>query len=484
MPRAVTRFALALTLFGVTLFQGSPSAVGPACDKRDNNSFEKLTECVTLEGVRAHQAALQQIAADNGGSRAVGTAGYAQSVAYAQQVLTDAGYLVTLQEFQFEAFVSLAPSVLDIVAPTTGAVAHQIAGFSGSGDVTAAVALPSPNTGCLAADWAGFPAGNIALIARGGCTFSDKVNNALSAGASGAVLYNDVPGPLLVNLGAANAVNKPVVGISQADGQTLAATPGLQMHLVTSTFVGQVTTQNVLAESKGGDPANVVMAGAHLDSFSATPGINDNGSGVAAILEIARQMKKVKPRNKVRFALWAAEPQGRAGSGYYINNLSPAEQDRIALYLNFDVIGSPNYGLFLYDGDGSDGGAAGPGGSEDIEKTFEDFYDRSNVPHRTVPFSSVSDHRPFADAGIPGGGLFTGTDGNKTAEQAALWGGTAGVDFDPCWRQACDTYDNVGFFALDFNSDAAAVAILKYAMSTEEINGIRGKNLQWKTAKK
>jgi aminopeptidase Y len=227
------------------------------------------------------------------------------------------------------------------------------------------------------------------------------------------------------------------------------------------------------------------MAGAHLDSFPSSPGINDNGSGAAAILEIAVQMQKVKPRNKLRFALWTAEVQGREGSAYYVSQLSPAEQDRIALYLNFDIIGSPNYGLFIYDGDNSDAvGGPGPGGSDDIEQTFADFFDRFNLPHRGIPFNSPTDHLPFAAAGIPGGGLFTGADDAKTPEQVGLWGGTAGVAFDPCYREACDTYDNVSLFALDINSDAAAVAILKYAMSTEAINGIRGKNLKWRKAKK
>ena len=107
----------------------------------------------------------------------------------------------------------------------------------------------------------------------------------------------------------------------------------------------------MLAETSSGRADNVVMVGAHLDSVSRGPGINDNGSGSAAILEVAEAMRKVKPTNKVRFAWWGAEESGLVGSTNYVNGLSPAEQDKIALYLNFDMIGSPNFGRFVYDGE-------------------------------------------------------------------------------------------------------------------------------------
>ncbi len=214
------------------------------------------------------------------------------------------------------------------------------------------------------------------------------------------------------------------------------------MRLKTDTFRGIATTYNVLAESKGGDPNNVIMAGAHLDSVNAGPGIQDNGSGSAAILEVAEQMAKVKPRNKVRFAWWGAEESGLVGSTYYVNNLSQEEQDDITLYLNFDMIGSPNHVFFIYDGDDSDGVGAGPGpeGSAQIEKTFEKFYNMVGEPFKGTDFSGRSDYGPFIAVGIPSGGLFTGAEGIKTADEAAKWGGTAGEQYDPCYHLACDTY--------------------------------------------
>jgi aminopeptidase Y len=249
------------------------------------------------------------------------------------------------------------------------------------------------------------------------------------------------------------------------------------MRLKTDTFRGIATTSNVLAESVGGDPNNVIVVGAHLDSVNAGPGINDNGSGSAAILEAAEQMAKVKPRNKVRFAWWGAEEASLVGSTYYVNNLSQEELDKITLYLNFDMVGSPNHVFFVYDGDNSDGVGAGPGpeGSAHIEKVFEYYYDSAGQPYKGTDFSGRSDYGPFIAVGIPSGGLFTGAEGIKTAEEAAIWGGTAGQQYDPCYHLACDTYANNNDHALDVNADAVAYASLSYAMSTKLINGTKSK---------
>jgi Zn-dependent M28 family amino/carboxypeptidase len=234
----------------------------------------------------------------------------------------------------------------------------------------------------------------------------------------------------------------------------------------------------VIAELPGKNASNVVMAGAHLDSVNAGPGINDNGSGSAALLEVAEQLAKVKPQNTMRFAWWAAEESNLVGSTRYVNSLSMAERDKIALYLNFDMIGSPNHVFFIYDGDDSDdfeGGATAPPGSAQIEKTFEAFYASRGVPFKGTAFSGRSDYGPFIAVGIPSGGLFTGAEGIKTAAEAATWGGTAGEAYDQCYHQACDTYANVNVSALDVNSDAVAHAALSYGMSTALINGKKSK---------
>jgi Zn-dependent M28 family amino/carboxypeptidase len=188
-------------------------------------------------------------------------------------------------------------------------------------------------------------------------------------------------------------------------------------------------------------------------------------------------MAKVKPRNMVRFAWWGAEESGLVGSTYYVNNLSAEERARITLYLNFDMVGSPNHVFFIYDGNDSDAVGAGPGpaGSAQIEKTFEAFFNMRDIPFKGTDFSGRSDYGPFIANGIPSGGLFTGAEGIKSAAEAALWGGTAGVAYDPCYHQACDTYANNNDHALDVNSDAIAFATLQYAMSMADINAVKGK---------
>jgi Zn-dependent M28 family amino/carboxypeptidase len=185
----------------------------------------------------------------------------------------------------------------------------------------------------------------------------------------------------------------------------------------------------------------------------------------------------IKPRNKVRFAWWGAEESGLVGSTAYVNGLGQAGQDKIALYLNFDMVGSPNYVFFIYDGDDSDavGSPAGPAGSAAIEKTFERYFNSVGVPFKGTDFSGRSDYGRFIAVGIPAGGLFPGAEGIKTAQEAVIWGGTAGQQYDPCYHLACDTFANNNNVALDTNSDAIAYAVLQYAMNTSDVNAVRGK---------
>lgn len=475
------RLAVVATLAIGGLLAPSAADAGPqSCDTRVNNTHAKLAECVTVEGVREHQAALQAIADANNGIRTSGTPGYDQSADYVAERMEAAGYDVTVQEFVFQTFITLSPTVLEQVSPApAGPVPTNIMSYSGSGDVTAAVSTLPVITGCDPGDFAGFPAGNIALISRGACTFAAKATNAYNVGAAGVVIYNNQPGTLNGTLSSTFSLDIGVTSVTQDIGQQLAATPGLTMRLKTDTFRGEATTSNVFAETPGGDADNVVMVGAHLDSVNAGPGIQDNGSGSAAILEVAEQMAKVKPVNKVRFAWWGAEESGLVGSTYYVANLSQDELDKIALYLNFDMIGSPNHVFFVYDGDDSDGvgNPAGPAGSAEIERTFEAFYESRGIPFKGTDFSGRSDYGPFIAPGIdiPAGGLFTGAEGIKTADEAALWGGTAGEQYDPCYHLACDTFDNISLEALDVNSDAVAFSTLQYAMNTSDINGKPGK---------
>jgi Zn-dependent M28 family amino/carboxypeptidase len=484
--RLASAVAVFASIFAVTLTVATPAQSGPAgCENRINNTHAKLQECVTLEGVREHQAALQSIANANDGVRAAGTPGYDASVAYVASKMTAAGYNVSLNAFPF---LYVALPTLNRTAPTTAAFETGAFTGTGYGNVSAVVTAVDLNiappqapvtSGCEAADFAGFPAGNIALVQRGTCSFAIKALNAEAAGASAVIIFNQGNTPLrtdlIVGTLAPASLMIPVIGASFADGVALSQA-GTSVA-ITLAQPQTVTQYNVIAESKGGDPNNVIMAGAHLDSVLRGPGINDNGSGSAAILEVAEQLGKVKPVNKMRFAWWGAEESGLVGANAYVTGLSVDDRQKIALYLNFDMVGSPNHVYFVYDGDDSDaiGAGAGPEGSAQIEKTFEAFYNSRSLPFKGTDFSGRSDYGPFIAAGIPSGGLFTGAEGAKTVEEAALWGGTAGQQYDPCYHLACDTYANVNETALDINSDAIGFSVLQYAMSTSDVNGKRGK---------
>jgi aminopeptidase Y len=277
-----------------------------------------------------------------------------------------------------------------------------------------------------------------------------------------------------VTLTANNTSGIPVLGTTYALGATLAGTQGLRMRVFANTLREIKTTSNVLAELPGKKPDNVVMVGGHLDSVIEGPGINDNGSGSAAILEVAEQMEKVKPWNTVRFAWWGAEESGLVGSTNYVNSLSDAELDRIALYLNFDMIGSPNFVRFVYDGSG-DIGPTGPAGSAEIEDVFNGYFAANGLATEPTAFDGRSDYQAFINNGIPAGGLFTGAEGIKTSEQAAIYGGTAGAAYDPCYHQACDTFANNSNVVLDQMSDAIAHATITFAQNTSLVNGVPGK---------
>ncbi|MEV6262539.1 M28 family metallopeptidase [Streptomyces sp. NPDC051784] len=220
---------------------------------------------------------------------------------------------------------------------------------------------------------------------------------------------------------------------------------------------GGATGYNLIADWPGGDPNQVLMAGSHLDSVTSGAGINDNGSGSAAVLETALAVSSAQlaPAKHLRFAWWGAEELGLVGSKYYVNNLASTERAKLAGYLNFDMIGSPNPGYFVYDDDPV------------IEQTFKDYYAGLSIPTEIeTEGDGRSDHAPFKNAGVPVGGLFSGADYTKTSAQAQKWGGTAGQAFDRCYHSSCDTTSNIDDTALDRNSDAVAHAVWTLSAGT------------------
>ncbi|PWK88902.1 aminopeptidase S [Lentzea atacamensis] len=230
---------------------------------------------------------------------------------------------------------------------------------------------------------------------------------------------------------------------------------GFTTRVQSFTYNG-ATGYNLIADYPGGDLNNVVMLGGHLDSVTSGPGINDNGTGSASILEVALQMKATgfQPTKHVRFAWWGAEELGLRGSRFYVNSLSAADKSRIKAYLNFDMTGSPNPGYFVYDG--ADGQ---PAGSVALQQRLQAGFTTLNVQTELVKVGGRSDHAAFAAANIPTGGTFTGAEQTKTTAQARKWGGTAGQAFDRCYHRSCDTTSNVNATALDRNADVIAYAL-------------------------
>jgi Zn-dependent M28 family amino/carboxypeptidase len=526
MTSTRTRSLAAAT--AVTVAVGTLVATG--ADAAVPTDTSQLREAVTSDAIMDHLAELQAVADANDDTRASGTEGYADSVDYLAGLLEGAGYEVTRQPFLFNSFTELSAPVFERISPDPVTYVPNVdfytAEYSGSGDVTApleAVDLvlpPGPqastsNSGCEPADFTGFVAGNIALVQRGTCDFSVKAANAYDAGAVGVIIFNEGQEgrqeTLAATLGDQFSDPIPVVGTSFEIGNELAALledGEVVIHLMTDTLIElDVPTENLIAETPTGRDDRVVMAGAHLDSVAAGPGIEDNGTGSATLLEVALQMAElgIQPRNTVRFAWWGAEEAGLVGSQFYVDSLTRKQANNIELYLNFDMIGSPNFARFIYDGDGDAFGIKGPSGSDDIEALFEKFFADQGLASEPTAFDGRSDYDAFISAGIPAGGLFTGAEDTKSEGQVALYGGLATyggspVSYDPCYHQPCDSMDpiadgadaglyqalneayegaleyegvitNINTFALEQMADAVAHAVLTYAMSTSSVNG-------------
>ncbi|WP_156165053.1 M28 family peptidase [Demequina silvatica] len=446
-----------------------------------------LLDAVTVEGVYSHLEAFQAIADANGGNRQAGTAGHVASVAYVQAQLEAAGYTTTIQPFTYER-QTLVSATFAETAPGDTAYELDTDYYPMEGEglaeapvtgVDLSVGTPSASTsGCEAADFAGFPAGDIALIQRGACSFEQKTLNAIAAGASGVIIFNqgdggvDRTGMFYGTLGE-TVPEIPVVSTSFDIGAALSATAGLEMVIDIDQLTVPVSTMNLLADTPTGRADRTVVVGGHLDSVGEGPGINDNGTGTAAILETALALASLDEplENRVRFAFWSGEEDGLLGSSYYVSQLSKSEIKGTAVNLNFDMVGSPNAVNFVYDGDGDAFGQSGPGGSNVVEDVFEAFFAAQGAETVPTEFDGRSDYLGFIEAGIPAGGLFTGAEGIKTEEEAALFGGTAGVAYDPCYHSGCDTLDNLSLETLDLMSDAIAHSTLTFAETTSAVNG-------------
>jgi Zn-dependent M28 family amino/carboxypeptidase len=500
--RTLVALCLALALAAVASISiaSADRSKGPGAAEAATEASENLRDAVNFDGVNSHLEALQKIADDNKGVREAGKPGYDASVSYVQKTLEQAGWDVTTQPFKFNAFVMDDPTVFEQTSPKATTYKEDkdfnTMEFSGSGDVTAELVavnltIPPPDepgakSGCKAKDFDGLDiTGKVALIQRGTCDFSVKVENAAKAGAAAVVLFNEGQKPDRVDivngtLGSEQEI--PAVDTSFKLGSDLAngvtnGPTGVTVHIKTTTHSEKRKASNVIAETPGGNAKHVVMAGAHLDSVAEGPGINDNGTGSATLLEIAKQISDlgIAPKNKIRLAWWGAEEEGLIGSTDYVDALKKSEVKQILLYLNFDMLGSPNFARLIYDGDGSAFGTAGPKGSDSIEHNYEQYFKSQDLPTGETAFDGRSDYLEFITAGIPAGGLFSGAEEIKTKKEQKLYGGKAGEPYDSCYHQKCDDISNVSKKSLDPMVDAVADSLMTYAFDPKALNAGKSK---------
>ncbi len=423
------------------------------------SSGPSLVERVELARLEAHLAALQGHADAHQGTRLAGGGGYEAGLDWAEALWLDVGLSPVRQAFPHRVFEELSEPVLSWEgAPDQ----PEITTFQNSppGEVRATLQgvdllLPpgaenASTSGCEASDFEGFPSGAVALLQRGTCTFTEKVANAQAAGAAAVILFNEgQPGrqdAVEGTLDPAVELDIPALGASFALGEALAALGPVEVQLRVDTRLEQITVHNLLVDLPGASD-ELVVVGAHLDSVQAGPGINDNGSGTALVVELALQavQAQLQPESTLRFALWGAEESGLIGSSAYVAGLSAEELDRHVANLNFDMVASPNGVRFVYDGDDSAdlAGYPAPEGSDALEALFTDWFDQEGLPWKATAFSGRSDYGPFILAGVPAGGLFTGAEGSKLDTEVDEYGGQANLAYDACYHQACDTLDNV-----------------------------------------
>ncbi|KAI0432483.1 hypothetical protein F5Y09DRAFT_145495 [Xylaria sp. FL1042] len=400
-------------------------------------------------------------------NRVHGSEGHKNTVKYFEDTLKGLGdyYKIELQEYTTE--VTLA-SAREFSADGIDFATDSFE-FGNNGTWTDIPLANVANLGCDPEDVPDSVAGNVALIARGNCTFFQKITNAGAKGAVAAMIYNNAEaGVASGTLGEVNDLI-PLGGLTRADGLALSARIEASETVTSSgtfwAYVTPATSHNVIATSKHGDPNNVLFLGAHSDSVDKGPGINDNGSGSCGILTIAKALSKWRTNSQVKFAWWTAEEEGLLGAEHFVNTSTPADLAKIRLYLNFDMIASPNYFLGIYDGDGSRFNLSGPPGSDVAEKLFEDWFASKNLTTFGAEFNGRSDYGPFLDAGVPCGGLDTGSDGIKTEGEEIIYGGVAGEQYDQNYHSAADNVTNLAEFPFEVNTKAIAHAVATYGKS-------------------
>ncbi|KAF2196091.1 aminopeptidase Y precursor [Delitschia confertaspora ATCC 74209] len=324
------------------------------------------------------------------------------------------------------------------------------------------------NEGCVSTDYPAEVTGNIAFIQRGTCPFGTKSELAGRAGALAAVVYNYEKGGVQGTLGTPSEYHVATFGLSGEEAEPIIKKLENKEYVDSIAYIDaevkSILTVNIVAQTTQGDPDNCVMLGAHSDSVAEGPGINDDGSGTMSLLEVATQLTKYSVKNCVRFAWWAGEEEGLLGSDYYVASLSKEENQKIRLFMDYDMMASPNFAYQVYNATN----AANPVGSEELRNLYVDWYEEQGLNYTFIPFDGRSDYDGFIRNGIPGGGIATGAEGVKTKEEEAMFGGSAGDWYDPCYHQLCDGVGNVNETAWVVNTKLIAHSVATYAASLKD----------------
>jgi len=452
-------------------------------------SRKSLYGRVNVDDIMVHLQEFQSIAANHSGSRSTMT-GYDASGAYVIEQLEKHKVPcdITKQEFVSVETAQLKNPTLSMDAPMSLEFQYltDFAGmkYGGNGDfnLTSIETQYVPGGGCNETNYDGFVDGRIAVLEvfapTAACDLITASYTAQQQGASAVLFMNGKGRSGLIGSRVRGAVweegaplmDVPVLTLQRSIGLLLSQ-PGTKVTLTASVRIYQPTSFNIICDSHEGDPDSIVAFGAHLDSVPAGPGINDDGSGSATLLEIALRWSRMgmKPKNRIRFAFWGSEEEGLIGSRYYVRELlqkAPQELAKIKAYYNYDMLASKNYIIGIKQG--RDALPSAQQASIKLQGLFQAYMEQKiKQNYELVQMQAGSDFVPFVEAGIPTTGLATGAGGIKTDDERALFGGMINVPLDPCYHLACDTVDDISQEALKITSKAAAYAMYEVAMKSD-----------------
>ncbi|KAJ3268947.1 hypothetical protein HDV01_002086 [Terramyces sp. JEL0728] len=453
--------------------------------------LKKTTPVPSTENVIHHLKNLEKLAGKHDNSRSVAN-GHAASVDYVVAALAQLNETFTyhIQEVSINVQVDSEPPLFLIKTSKTGNITFEpridVATYPGSGSVILDKVAVKFISGCsvnqkFQKDWIAAIDTSLSLP----CSVCQRLIESIDAGARGVVLFNKPgntkgyphalpPQPGRCGRDPENHAKIQKIGAVQLSDYAAfqflsqyASYPDTKASLTVQSVYREFISKNVIADSIQGNPDSVVVFGSHLDSVPAGPGVNDDGSGAMATLELANyfhQYLAKKTVQKLRFTWWTGEEIGLLGSVHYVNDLkqhNPSELSNIVLNIDTDMIASPNYVRGVWSGNNLKEPALYQK-CKSIHMLFKDYFSAKGLPIVEFEFNGRSDFQPFLDAGIPAGGVITGEDEIKTVEQAQLFGGVSGMD--------CDRVESIlgsGVTIMEQNMGALGHALDTYALAAD-----------------